>query len=482
MPSQAIAGTLVLDEWLDPVGEYVVLDSRGRVERVAWGRPPSWAKVRRVEGYIHPAFIDAHMHLSWLGLALYGVDLRGSRSAVEVADRLSKAEGPLAYGRGWDQEDFDDPGRLPDRRLLDSRIPDRPAVAVRVCGHLAVANTLALEEARPWEKYPEHVDRETGLLREDAVYYTIERLLSKVDVASLVARAAEALASAGVGGVASMACNPREAEALARGAGAPLLVACYPRPEHIEASLAVLQGKPGVEVAGVKLFADGSLGARTARLRSGYSDDPGNRGVLLLDRRAIVGLARPVLEAGLRVAVHAIGDEALDEVIAAYEILDPGGQARVEHASIVWPDQLSRLEALKVWIVAQPRFRVSDWWIDRRLGGRARYAYRLRSLHKTGMLALSTDAPVEPYQPWETLQAAQGMCDAPACTGSESLSAREAFYDYTRNAARAAGGPLATAGSLEVGAPGLLAYTPTPPDSYRWEGPSRLIPTHVYTV
>ncbi len=197
--------------------------------------------------------------------------------------------------------------------------------------------------------------------------------------------------------------------------------------------------------------------------------------MLLLDPGELRKIAGRVLSAGLRVAVHAIGDAALDAVLDALEPLDPGGQVRIEHASIAWDDQIERIASLGVQVVAQPRFRVSDWWIDRRLGERVRLAYRLRSLHKAALLALSTDAPVEPIEPWETLAAATGQCSQPACTPRESLSWREAFHAYTRNSALAAWGPAALLGTLEPGAPASVSWTPSDPRDSGWRGPARLL-------
>jgi len=470
VPSRVVVGLGVLDENLEHVGDYVVIGGDGRIERVGSGRPPDWATITRVPGYLHPAFVDAHLHVSWLGLALQGADLRGSRGPREVAERLSRTRGPLAYGRGWDQEEFDDPSDLPSRRLLDTAVPDRPAIAVRVCGHVAAANTLALDLSRPWEAYPGLVDAERGLLYEDAVYYTVERLLDTVDTRGLVAGALDALARAGIAGAASMACPTGEARSLA-GLHHRVRVACYPRPGDLEEVLAVA---PSLTV-GVKMFADGTLGARTAALREDYSDDPGNRGLLLLSSREIVEAARPVLSRGLRVAVHAIGDAALDEVLDAYDRLGPGPQARVEHASIAWPSQIRRLAALQVWAVVQPRFRVSDWWIEQRLSERARHAYRFATMHRAGAnLALSSDAPVEPHSPAETLTAALGRCPA-GCRSGEDLDPATAFRLYTRRAAEAAGGPVAGLGRLERGAVGVVAWSRVPPGAPEWRGVSGMV-------
>ncbi|GAB6148285.1 amidohydrolase [Stetteria hydrogenophila] len=474
-----LAGDAVLNEHGEQVGEYVVVEN-GRVSRTGSGSPPPGSV--RLGGYLFPAFIDAHAHPAGLGLALSGADLRGSRSAVEVARRLAATRGPIAYGRGWDQEAFDDPGRLPDRRLLDAAVPDRPAVAVRVCGHLAVANTLALEAARPWERYPGLVDRGRGILLEDAVGYTVERLMARVDVEPLVRTALERLAGVGVGGVSAMACTAREAEALAsldeRGA-LRVRVACYPAPGELEGAAGILSRRRlgMVGLVGVKLFADGSLGARTARLREDYHDAPGSRGVLLLDSRKLAEWARRASSMGLRLAVHAIGDEALDHVIEGFNRAGGVEGFRVEHASLVHDGQVKALAALGVYAVMQPRFRVSDWWIDKRLGpGRVRLAYRLASLPRGGVpVALSTDTPVEPPEPWETLSAAVGLCSQPACTPGESLTPREAFTAYTRTAASASGGPLAGTGTLERGAPALIAWSPSSPLEPGWRGPARLV-------
>jgi len=276
---------------------------------------------------------------------------------------------------------------------------------------VAVANTLALSIARPWEAYPGLVDRERGIILEDAVAYTIERLIDSTSVSVPVELAVEALAEAGIAGVSSMSCLPAEARALRRlemmGA-LRVRVSCYPEPS--------------------------------------------------------------------RLAVHAIGDAALDEVLDGFESASKCN-CRVEHASIAWPGQIRRLAGLGVYTVVQPHFRVSDWWIDKRLGpNRLGAAYPLASMSRSGVkLAFSTDAPVEPYQPWETVAAALGRCEQPACRPEESLTPREAIEAYTIRAAEASGGPVARLGRLCRSAPAALAYTPKDPLDPGWSGPLKLL-------
>lgn len=459
MASYNVRALGVYDENLELVGDTVLVE-----DGVVRGfRPASYAGDVIVEGYVTPAFVDAHLHITWLGLALNGVDLSGSRSPEEVAARLATARAGIAYGRGWDQEYFDARGSLPTRRLLDKYVPGKPAVAVRVCGHLAVLNTRALEATRIHEVYPHLVDREDGVVREDAVYAAVESLLGTLDVTGIVRDALREVRGHGVAGVSSMSCPASEARALAsleaRGE-LGVRVSCYPRMRDLEEAASLLGGSRLARVIGVKEFADGSLGARTAYLSEDYNDDPGNRGMLLLSRREIEDLAGSLVGRGYRLAVHAIGDAALSEVVEAYASLGIGGYGRVEHASLAPPRLIDALAGLGVHVVVQPHFRVSDWWITDRLGeARARWAYPLKSMSSRGvMLAFSTDSPVEPLSPPETIAAAESRCSQAACRRDEALSRRESIYYYTRGSAEASGGPVGELGSMEPGRPAALIW------------------------
>jgi len=202
-----------------------------------------------------------------------------------------------------------------------------------------------------------------------------------------------------------------------------------------------------LEVVGLKVFADGSFGARTAALREPYSDDPGNSGVLLADRNALLRSLEAAGRAGLQLAVHAIGDRALEEVVAAAKA--SGAHLRVEHASLAPPDLLSELAELGLWVSAQPRFVISDWWIVSRLGReRARWAYPFRSFLERGIgLSFSSDAPVEPCNPFEGVYAAvtrgslEGL-EIAELTAGEALSWEEALRCYTETAPRLLGEQL----------------------------------------
>ena len=468
MPTRLLKAWLVLDENGEPCCDSV-LSVDGRIARTGWGlHDPSAETLEAGEdAIITPGVVDSHMHIAGLTLQRSGVDLRGSKSSVEIAGRLARARGGIAYGRGWSEEEFNDEKDRLTRRLLDEHVPDRPAVAVRVCGHLAVANTAALSIARPWERYPGLVDRSEGVLLEDAVSYTLEKLLGEAPPTGEIRSTLQALHDSGVQAVSSMSCTRWEARGLetieSQAGGLPVKVSCYPDYDQLlgggwEAPL----GGRDWSIVGVKLYADGSLGARTAFLSEPYTDDPGTRGLQLLDRGSLERRVREATGRGLRVAVHAIGDAAIDTVAEAYaSACGEPRTCRVEHASLPSTASIRVFRAVQAGVAVQPRFRVSDWWAVRRLGARRSHMlYPLRLLHHAleGLVSYSTDSPVEPFEPWKTVRAALGVDCAwqESCSPGWNVPLGSAINAYTIVAALNSGGPASLLGSLEKGRPARL--------------------------
>ncbi len=427
----------VINSFGDEIGDSLLIEN-GKVTKIGYNLQVGYGKIIELDSYIMPGIVDSHLHLTWLGLYLKGADLSTARTSNDIAVLMSKTTTPIAYGRGWDQEKMN--GIYPDKKPLDKLVSDRPAIALRVCGHVALVNSVTLQITRPWEKYPELVDKDKGLIWEDAVGYVLNKLLESVDLSSFITYAVKTLRNHGVVAVSSMSCLPKEAETLSNLDGNNQLkikVACYPDYERLEEAL----GKAGLsgrnwKIAGVKLFSDGSLGAHTARLSQPYYDDPRNRGLLLLDSSRIKRIASEALNREFRVATHAIGDEALGHVLDAYDELSCGEMCRVEHASLATNYQISRMRELGIFVIGQPRFRVGDWWLDKRLGMDRVYelAYRYNTMLKEGVkLALSTDSPVEPFNPVETIKASMGYCpDTPACrVKHENMDDKGVLYTYT---------------------------------------------------
>ncbi|RLF04949.1 MAG: amidohydrolase [Thermoprotei archaeon] len=477
MRTLAITGGRILegfDERGEPIWHEGMLVENGRV--VYLGPHPEemggpGVRVLDLDGkVVLPGFADAHIHLLGLGASASMLDLRNVESIEElkrlVAEKAAELrEGEWILGRGWDHEKFKE-GRWPTRWDLDEAAPLNPVLLIRVCGHVAVANSLALRLAGITSSTPDPpsgiIDREggklTGLLRESAISLVVSKV-PEVPAQRVLERAFKSLVSAGITSVHAMSVNMRELKALAElsaEGGIPVRVRAYITPEALgEAQL--VSESPYFRVVGLKVVLDGSFGARTAALREPYSDDPGNYGLLLLDRRRLEEAMRLAERAGLQLATHAIGDRALEELLNTVKSSERKVNVRVEHASLTPPDLLSDMEDLGLGVAAQPRFIVSDWWIVRRLGiERCRWVYAFKSILSRGLiLAFSSDAPVEPHSPWEGIYAAttrgryEGIKLAEISL-SEALTVGEAIYCYTEAPAKLLGEEL---GRLSVGYP-----------------------------
>ncbi|MEM1516624.1 MAG: amidohydrolase [Thermofilum sp.] len=393
-----------------------------------------------------PGLRDAHTHLFSTALSYSGVDLKSARSIEEVKEivRRKAAElgpGEWVVGRGWDQEKLEEK-RVPSREDLDEAAPRNPVILVRVCGHAAVINTKAAEALGLAGKAPEGLERFvvkedgrlTGLLLEDAVAWALGKVPkpSLRVVKPLICRVLGEYLSYGVVSLHSMSAGPDELSIISTLEREGLLNVKY---EAYVAHEQVGEIPPGAAhlVRGVKAFADGSFGARTAALREPYSDAE-SAGTLLMKAEQIAELARRAAARGLDTAVHAIGDLAVEQVLEGARLAKT--ELRIEHASLTPPDLLERISELKLRVSVQPHFILSDTWIVDRLGYRARWVYAYRSLLSTGATLMgSSDSPVEPLNPWLGIYAAvnrggpEGL-PIHSYTASERISFKEALSIY----------------------------------------------------
>ncbi len=400
-----------------------------------------------------PGLIDAHLHLSWLAIGLDWIDLRGAKSISEVVEavrlRASRVEkGKWIIGRGWDHELFHEK-RLLTRWDLDEASPSNPVFLIRVCGHVGVVNSIALKSIgieKYLEEYKGLIDigkdgSPTGVLYEDALDIVYRNLPkpSLNELAERLQRVLSFLASYGLTTVHSMNASLEEFDALRileEKKQLPIRVRLFLSREAYEkidkALLAKYKNNPMLSVKGVKVFMDGSFGARTAALKEPYSDDELSRGRLLMNAEEIASLALELRRNGLILAVHAIGDRALEEVVKALSTTNIDN-IRIEHASLTPPHIINSLALHKpLAVVVQPHFTISDWWIEQRLGDRARFVYMFKSLMSKGIvLAGSSDAPVEPVNPWLSIAAAMHRGKLSHITPDEKLSISRVLSMYT---------------------------------------------------
>jgi predicted amidohydrolase YtcJ len=432
-----------------------------------------------------PGFIDAHIHFLWYGLSLKQIDLMGvptlGRALEVVAGHAAQTPaGHWLSGRGWDQSLW--PGyAFPTRHDLDRVTTAHPVFLRRKCGHAGWANSRALELAGITAATPDpdggEIERDpatgapTGILKENAMNL-VSRLESKPtpgEAVDAVRLAMQKVHSMGIVAVHNME------DAVALGAfqslreqGELRLRVVQQVPEaDLDAAIALGIrsgfGDEWIRIGAVKIFSDGSLGARSALMLDPYEGEPHNYGIAMLSNERLAAQVEKAARAGLAVHIHAIGDGANRNVLDAIEKTRKAGigchlRHRIEHAQVLHPDDVARFAALKVIASMQPIHATQDMLLaDAHWGGRARLSYAWSSLLSSGAeLAFGSDAPVETPDVLQGLYAATTRRRADGSPGpegwypEESLSLHEAIAAYTRGAARSVG-MESVQGSLQPG-------------------------------
>jgi len=386
--------------------------------------------------FVTPGFMDDHVHLFTGGFQLTSVDLRDADSPQEFTRRIkafaaTRRPGEWILGGVWDHEKWVGTP-LPDRSWIDSVTPQNPVFILRLDGHMALANTRALEAAQLDRSAPEiaggsivrRADGElTGVFKDEAMgpLYAAIPNPNAEQLDSALAGAMRHAASLGVTGVASVSTGWEEIAALrrARDRGAlTLRVSNYiPLSEWRSLADSFRVGGPGddwIRTAGVKGFVDGSLGSTTALMFEPYRDAPATRGLFVTPEDSLRRWIGAADSAGLQVVVHAIGDRAnallldiFDSVAKAHGPRDR--RFRIEHAQHLRAAEIPRFAAVNVIASMQPYHAADDGrWAAKRIGPELiRGTYAFRSLLDAGArLVFGSDWYVAPLDPRLGLQAA----------------------------------------------------------------------------
>jgi len=416
-----------------------------------------------------PGFVDAHVHLTKQGQSLVHADLRGAdgRSAClerlrETAEGAGATAGPTddwVLGFGFDESGWDDPRYL-TREDLDAVSESRPVAAIREDGHVAAVNSVVLDrhlDEMPAGGLRTEGGEPTGVLVETAVDVVYRLIEPDRPAALALLRAAQAEANRlGVTGVHDMVRRshaPWVYRHLDRTGELTLRVRVNYWSDHLdallEAGLGTNDGSAMVRVGAVKSFTDGSLGGFTAKLSAPYADGEGV-GQWVVPPDELAALAEQVEANGLQLAVHAIGDEAIDttlEVLAGTD--DPAAaRHRVEHAELTTDAAIERFAELGVVASVQPNFLKwmgPDGLYERRLGPeRTALANRFRDLLDAGVpLAFGSDG-----MPMDPLVGVHLAVNHPM--DDQRLSVTEALRAYTSGGAYA-GFDEDRLGTIEVG-------------------------------
>ncbi|MFC1572753.1 amidohydrolase [Candidatus Eisenbacteria bacterium] len=323
--------------------------------------------------FLTPGFNDAHIHLLHLGLSRQRCNLSGCGSLDEALETVAEfsrgghTSGDILWAVNWDESHWADQ-RLPTREEIDRVVADSPVVMRRVCGHRAVLNTAAMQEAgRRWGALDPggHLSEEQAMGLANLWPPTPEELeeafLSAQDaaIAMGITRASEMGSHAALDTYLTL-----EERGLLK-----IDVKLFVAPERLEEVVRLRQeGRftgPRLRLGGVKLYADGSVGARTAALRHPY-EDAAHTGRLLYQDQDLFDMLDRCAREELPAAIHAIGDAAIDQVlhqlerIAQERGLEATRGVSIEHAEMVDTPMLDRIEALEIGLSMQPNF-VERW-------------------------------------------------------------------------------------------------------------------------
>lgn len=467
-----VGPTFLTQEPFLPEAKAVVADETGRVRALLSevpDDPSSYAEVRKLPGaFAVPGLHDAHLHVVGVGQRAETVQLHDAKTPADAKKRVAawakeRKDASYVRGRGWDQSRF--PGQQwPTWRDLEGAT-DKPVVLSRVDGHAIWVNRAALVLAGITKETKDppggRILRDakgqpTGVLVDNAIDL-VEQKLPAPTAADLERRlfaGFAACADAGLVAVHDMGMSvaaARIVERLDREGRLPIRAYVYldgAEPGAIDA-LGTFATTDRFAVRGVKLFADGAMGSRGAALLDDYADEPGNKGLLLLQPDALKAAVAKVHAKGFQAAVHAIGDRGNRVVLDAFHAAqgaDRSRRHRVEHAQLVHDEDFARFAALGVVASMQPTHATSDMrWAEARVGERVKGAYAWRTMLSKGVpLAFGSDAPVESERPILGLYAAITRADEQGrppggWTPAQKVSFDEALHAFTRGAAYAVG-------------------------------------------
>ena len=388
--------------------------------------------------FVCAGFNDSHMHLLNFGQSLAQAELAAHTDSLagmleylrEYAAAQPGGEGRWIRGRGWNQDYFSDAERMPDRWDLDRVSRDVPVVIVRCCGHCMAVNSKALELCGVTADTlsPEggriglRAGEPDGLFYDDAMTLVYEHLPvpGKDEIMDMIRLACRALNSYGVTSSQSddycvfravpfetVNAAYRELEE-----SGELTVRVYEQanfttlPElrrFVEAGNVTGSGSPLFRIGPLKMLGDGALGSHTAHLSRPYDDLPETRGFSLFSAEHMNAMVSYANAHGMQVAIHAIGDACLDQVLNAIDLAlreHPREDHRhgVVHCQITRPDQLRRIRDLNMHVYAQSIFLDYDNHIvENRVGPElAASSYRWKTLMEGGVsVSNGSDCPVE---------------------------------------------------------------------------------------
>ncbi|NOZ46247.1 MAG: amidohydrolase [Chlorobi bacterium] len=373
--------------------------------------------------YVYPGFIDAHCHFYGYAKSLQWINLKGTGSFDEIINLLTEYHQTHPYswvlGRGWDQNDWEIK-TFPVNDKLNKLFPKTPVVLTRIDGHAVLVNEAALKIAgitnQTQIKGGEVIvkdNKPTGILIDNATDLIQLKITipSEMKMDELLLQAQKNCFAVGLTTVSDAGLNGLEIEQIdALQKAGKLTMRIYamlsPTPENIKHFVETgLYKNNFLDIRSIKLYADGALGSRGAKLIEPYSDDPGNSGLLLTPKETIDSICNIAYQNNYQVNTHAIGDSAVREILDIYAKYLKGKNDlrwRIEHSQIVSPDDINKYGKYNIIPSVQTTHATSDmYWADERLGPeRIKTAYAYKDLlTQNGWIPNGSDFPVEDINP-----------------------------------------------------------------------------------
>ncbi|MBN2681340.1 MAG: amidohydrolase [Bacteroidales bacterium] len=381
--------------------------------------------------FVYPGFNDAHCHFYSYGYGLENrVDLTGTKSMEEIAEKLKDfsqiRELKVLEGRGWDQNLWK-VKEWPDNRLLDSLFPEIPVILIRIDGHAALVNSKALEMASFTNNTK--IDggdlllkdgQLTGVLIDNAVDEIVKIIpaANREQIEKSLIIAQKNCFAAGLSSITDAGLDAeiiQIIDSLQKAGQLKIRINAMLTPGKKNFEDFLYKGIYKTEklsVRSVKLYADGALGSRGARLIEEYSDDAGNYGLFIKDDNYYREICKTALKNGYQVCTHAIGDSAVRKMLNIYSEFLKGKNDlrwRIEHSQIVANEDFQLFGKFSIVPSIQTTHATSDmYWAESRLGNeriKNAYAYK-KLLQENEWLPNGTDFPIEEIYPLKTFFAA----------------------------------------------------------------------------
>lgn len=397
-----------------------------------------------------PGLNDSHMHLLMLGESMCQVSISDCTSINELIDRCvrfideepDKVKNGL-HAAGWNQDLFEDESRCPTRHDLDKISKDIPIALERVCGHILTTNTKAIEvlglngSSPQWEGGTFEIGEDgypNGIFTENACNY-VKAIFPDFTVKEREEMLMRAMEYAVAHGLTSVQSNDIGTSVLDMDTyfnmfhkfydeGKGLLryrhQVCFNSLSEFEKYIDEGEYAKGkyeedswLTLGPLKLFKDGSLGARTAMMKKEYCDEPGNKGIEWISNDAMEEYCNLALKANMQVVTHAIGDAAIEQTINCYEKAFVEGKNALRHGlvhcQITDRNILERIAALQIPVMYQPIFLDYDMHaLESRCGKElSATSYAFKTMEKLGgYVSYGTDCPVESCNPFPNIYSA----------------------------------------------------------------------------